>query len=253
MNDETQAALVAYHNRQEEKDAILAQLAAHRRADELVKGQYWEGGKGCAVGCTIHSGNHMEYERRFGIPVMLARLEDRVFEGLPNEHAQMWPERFMGAIAPGADLSLVGWKFLWWLLTDVEVNPGIAHPTVAEAVKACADAIYPLTKGDPFDQSAAWSAARAAWSAVWSAARSAARSAESAVWSAAWSAESAVWSVESAARSAESAAWSAARSAESAAWSAARSAAYVKMADKLVELTVEAGAARQSDEVSDGL
>ena len=136
------------------KSDILAILASHRAADEIVKGQYWENGKGCAVGCTVKSSNHMAYETMFGIPVELARLEDQIFEGLPNATSMLWPERFMSAINVGADLSLVGWKFQWWLLTDEIANPGINHPLVRDAVKLCADAIYPLTKGLPVDESA---------------------------------------------------------------------------------------------------
>lgn len=210
--------LIAYHNDPSIKTAILTQLAQHREADELVKRKYWEDGKGCAVGCTLHSANHAEYEPRFGVPQMLARLEDCIFEGLPNDKAKAWPERFMGAINPGADLSLVGWKFLHWLLTDKAVNPGIDHPLVRDAIKQCADVLVPLTKGEwPVDGSAA-SARNAASAASAASTRSAAASAASAA--------------ESAARSA---AWSAAENAASAA-----SAAYVLMSDKLITLIEEA-------------
>ena len=156
------------------KPAILKQLRAHAKSDEIVKGQYWKAGKGCAVGCTIHGSNHALYESYFGVPQMLARLEDCIFEGLPNAEARKWPMRFMWAIQPGADLSRVGWQFLHWLLTDEKVNPGINHPLVCEAIRQCADVLAPLTKGKPTDKNAA----RSAWSAgsAWSAARSAARS-----------------------------------------------------------------------------
>ena len=103
--------MLAFHSDPAIKDALLDQLAAHREADELIKGQYWEGGKGCAIGCSIHSGDHMEYERTFGIPVVLARLEDRMFEGLPNRLSRQWPERFSSAIRTGADLSMVWPRF----------------------------------------------------------------------------------------------------------------------------------------------
>jgi len=144
------------------KAAVLKQLRAHAKADEIVKGQYWEEGKGCAVGCTIHSNQHVEYETRFGIPQALARLEDCIFEGLANGKAKVWPIRFMTAITPGTDLSCVHWQFLHWLLTDETVNPGIAHPLVKDAVKKCADLLIPLTKGKKIDPSAARSAARSA-------------------------------------------------------------------------------------------
>ena len=243
------ARMLAYHSDPSIKSDILAQLAQlarHRAADELVQGYgYWTDGKGCAVGCTLHSGDHMEYETRFGIPVMLARLEDCIFEGLPVAAARAWPERLMSAIEPGADLSRIGWQFLHWLITDEAINPGISHPTVRDAVRRCADMIVPLTKGGTDDQSAAWSAAASAtWSAAWSAAASAAASAaRSAARSAAWSAESAASATGSAASAAERAARSAARSAASATRSA-ESAAYVKMADKLIEL-IEAAARKE--------
>src|SRR5712692_7450214 len=50
------------------KSAIMKQLRKHAKADKIEKGYYWEDGKGCAIGCTIHSGDHAEYEPRFGIP-----------------------------------------------------------------------------------------------------------------------------------------------------------------------------------------
>ncbi|MGH7750074.1 MAG: hypothetical protein ACREQ5_35705, partial [Candidatus Dormibacteria bacterium] len=148
------------------KPAILAQLEAHRAADQIVKGLYWEAGKGCAVGCTVHGSDHVLYEPMFGVPQMLARLEDTIFEGLPADLAMAWPIRFMSAIREGADLSLVGWQFLNWMLTDQTVNPGINHPLVRDAVRQCADVIAPLTRGErpnrSASQSAAMSAARAA-------------------------------------------------------------------------------------------
>lgn len=229
--------LIAYHNDPQIKADILAQLAAHRAADELVKGQYWEGGKGCAVGCTLHSSDHAEYETRFGILQMLARLKDRMFEGMPDEQSQLWPERFMSAIEPGADLSRVGWKFLHWLLTDKSINPGIDHPSVADAVQQCADVLVPLAESRPVDRAAKAAAAAARASMAASEAVSAAlaaRAAESAAWAAAAAADAAV---------AEAAAW-ATRATKAAAALAARApakaAAYAKMADKLIELIEEA-------------
>jgi hypothetical protein len=172
--------LRAYHGDPKEKAAILKQLRAHAKADEIVKGVYWQRGKGCAVGCTIHGDNHALYEPRFGIPQVLARLEDRIFEGLPNGKAKAWPIRFMRAIAPGADLSRVHWQFLHRILTDEKITPGINHPLVKDAVADVARLVAGWAKGDPIDKSAAWSAesaARSAAESAESAARSAARSA----------------------------------------------------------------------------
>jgi hypothetical protein len=58
----------AFHNDNEIKQKYLKRVIAHQKADELIKGKYWEKGKGCAVGCTIHSGDHAKYETELGIP-----------------------------------------------------------------------------------------------------------------------------------------------------------------------------------------
>lgn len=108
----------AFHGKQEIKDFYLARVRAHRLADELIHGKYWENGKGCAVGCTIHSNKHAAYETELGIPQVLAKLEDGIFESLPNGISLTWPERFLETINPGADLQLVWPKFAVWLLID---------------------------------------------------------------------------------------------------------------------------------------
>ena len=241
----------AFHNDMKIKEKYLDRVLAHQKADEIIHGIYWENGKGCAVGCTIHSGNHKYYEKELGIPEWLARLEDTLFEGLQNGRAKAWPAQFLEAIKPGVDLEQVKKPFTIFILEqnltylDQCKFDADKWPDVKSAIDgsraAAVQTIEALKSGS---ESAARSAESAAWSAE-SAARSAARSA-------AWSAESAERAARSAARSAESAAWSAesaasaarsaARSAESAAWSAesaARSAAYEKYADKLLELLKE--------------
>ena len=194
----------AFHDDPAVKQKYLDRVIAHRAADNLVKGKGWEDGKGCAIGCTLESYSHSRYPIELGIPEMLAHLEDCIFEGLPNGDSQQWPERFLSAIELGADLSLVGWKFLHWLLTESLIG-AYDHKLVRDAVQQCAAVLEPLTRGKKVNQSAA--------SAAWNAAESA-ESAVSAAWNAARSAESAV-----------SAAWNAAASAESAASAAVRSAA----------------------------
>ncbi len=110
----------AFHADPKIKAKYLKRVKRHQLADEIVKGQYWDKGKGCAVGCTIHSGNHAAYETDLGIPEILARLEDGIFENLPNELAQTWPRRFLAAIKTGADLSMVWPEFAVWMLTDAQ-------------------------------------------------------------------------------------------------------------------------------------
>ena len=58
--------MLSYHNDPKIKEEILKKLEEHYELDEIVQGFYWKNGKGCAVGCTIGSNNHAEYEYRKG-------------------------------------------------------------------------------------------------------------------------------------------------------------------------------------------
>jgi len=110
----------AFHNNPLTKVKYINRLKDHYEADEIIKGTYWEKGKGCAVGCTVHSWNHLSYETELGIPQVLARLEDEIFEGLPNKLAKEFPLQFLSAINVGADLAKVWNYFAIWLFTDAE-------------------------------------------------------------------------------------------------------------------------------------
>lgn len=99
----------SFHGSQEIKDKYMGRVRRHREQDELVQGIYWDGKQGCAVGCALEVDDiqvgdvHDEYERQLGIPVWLARLQDRLFErALPRE-AMEWPERLLHIIPVGAD------------------------------------------------------------------------------------------------------------------------------------------------------
>ena len=108
----------AFHNDPSIKEKYLTRVQAHYNADEIIKDCYWEFGKGCAVGCTIHSGDHNKYESELGIPTCLAYLQDSIFEILPNKLAKKFPLQFLSSINVGADLKNVKNLFMIWLLTD---------------------------------------------------------------------------------------------------------------------------------------
>jgi hypothetical protein len=109
----------AFHNDKKVKKKYLSRVQAHAKADEIIKGKYWEEGKGCAVGCTIHSSNHNAYETELGIPEWLAHVEDMIFEALPVKRAMKWPEEFLSSIPLGADLEQVKAPFLIFILESV--------------------------------------------------------------------------------------------------------------------------------------
>jgi regulator of protease activity HflC (stomatin/prohibitin superfamily) len=92
-----------------------------------------EKGRGCAVGCSLNSiavltkslkidrSAHALYEQYIGVPKILARLEDRIFEGSSVAWSLDWPVRFGATIPESADLSMVWPRFALWLL-DVELR-----------------------------------------------------------------------------------------------------------------------------------
>ncbi len=127
----------SFHSDSSIKATYHQRVLDHAAADQIVKGQYWQGGKGCAVGCTIHGDDHSRYETELGIPQILAHLEDRIFESLPNHLAMTWPQRFLEAIPVGVDLSKVWPQFAIFLLTDM-TQCASRHPqcdVVAQAYK----------------------------------------------------------------------------------------------------------------------
>ena len=132
--------LVAYHGDAALKASVLAQMAEHRKQDQIAQGFYWRNGdgkpfRGCAVGCLTHDpeGGHHLYEANWGIPEVLAHLEDSLFESLPVDQAQLWPERFLDAIPVGADLTNVWPRFAVWLMIDEKW--GVANVTDKDDIK----------------------------------------------------------------------------------------------------------------------
>jgi hypothetical protein len=224
----------AFHGDETIKAKYLARVRAHAAADEIVKGRYWEDGKGCAVGCTLHSSDHMAYEKELGIPVHLARLEDVIFESLQNGASKAWPEKFLEAPKVGADLSKVWPMFAIWLLVDPDhgvLKNCKDFPDCAAAIERVAQIWQVACHTGVIDQAAesaaAWAAARAAWAAE-SAEAAESAAARAAAWAAAWAARAA-WAAESAE---SAAAWAARAASESDFWTAA--------SEKLLELMREA-------------
>jgi hypothetical protein len=166
--------MLAYHNDPAIKAKYLKRVRAHQKADRLVQGTGAEGAgenfRGCAVGCTLEVYDHSRYPIELGIPQELARLEDRIFEGLPVDAAMKWPAQFLSVITPGADLTMVWPRFSLWLLeTELGKYP-TSEPATAlyrrwiagnkpgvEEWRSAADAAYAADAAD-----AAAYAARAA-------------------------------------------------------------------------------------------
>lgn len=111
MSIETQPIL-AFHGDVAIKQKYLDRLRQHQVANEIVQG------KGGAVGCTLNKYSHRAFETELGIPIMLANLEDLIFEALSVEDSKDFPINFLSAIPIGKDLSNIYKHFFIWLLAD---------------------------------------------------------------------------------------------------------------------------------------
>lgn len=223
--------MLAYHSNPAVKAKFLHRVQVHRLADELVQGTGWADGKGCAVGCTLERYEHDQYPIELGVPEILAHLEDTLFELIPcTDKAawSAWPERFLAAIRPGADLAGVWPAWAIWSLTDPQhgvIRHAAGFPDCESAIMRVAELWRTGGTPDQFSDAAdaADRAARAAWAAAWAArAAGAADAADAAA---------------DAARAADAAEAAAAADARAAAARAAGAAAWTKAAcDKLISL-----------------
>lgn len=243
-------SMVSFHNDAELKNQLVANLKKHEELDQIVQGTYWSDGKGCAVGCSIvdfggETDNHKEYERLFGIPRALARIEDGIFEGLSVEDAKCWPGAFAAAVPVGVDLSGVVDKLMVYLLEGVIQY---AKDDGIKAVKAVIDLYKRKISGEKIELSewrearaAAYAAAdaRAAYADAARAARAAAYAADAAAADAAYAAAAyaAAYAADADAAYADAYAYATyAADAADAAAAYARQTTRKQQADKLIEL-----------------
>ena len=203
----------AFHNKSEIQKEYLDRVIAHSKADEIIKGTYWENGKGCAVGCTVHSSSHRAYETELGIPMWLARMEDRIFEGLPSARAKKFPLEFLSAVNLGADLEKIKIPMLIFILESARTR------TKNERSLKAIDGVLLQLRKDVLDLPALREARAAAAAAAYAAAYADAADAADAY----------------AADAADAAAYAAADAAYADA-ADARENEYTKFADKLLEL-----------------
>jgi hypothetical protein len=247
--------MLSFHNDQEVKDKYLSRVINHRIEDNIIQGIGWEKGKGCAVGCTLENYSHDRYPIELGLPKWLARLEDSIFEGLPDEEAKLWPEKFLSSIPVGVDVEIVKHQLAILRmnrLIKIQNNLLINNPSLKEVIKEVISSIEVVKRCHECEinktccdwsvarsaaKSAARSAEREADSAAWEVARAVARSAESAAQSAAWAAERAADSaVRSPVWAVDSAAWAVAWAAPRSEWSSAKSAVWKQEAKDLLIL-----------------
>lgn len=204
-------------------DKLRQEVAAHVAADSIVQGIYWDAEykRGCFIGCLGRSQDPTINEVTYGLPVMVQRIAESIFESLPANEAKAFFATLPDAVGcDGKDLTRVGWQFL-----AAELRSLPEQPAEIQSV------IDPVIVGmDLLASGQEWTAARAA-------------AADAALaWAAAWAAGDAAWAAgdaaAAAARAAGNAAWDAARAARDAA-AAAVAAARLRQRDLLLRLIAE--------------
>ena len=147
-------------------EILRAEVAAHIKADALVRGAYWKpsknavGGQGCFISCLTHSDDPTPAFERFGLPVAVLRIAENIFESLPSAEGSAFFAALPDAVGrDGKDLSRVHWGFL-----AAELR---ALPQTTDAAQAVID---PVIDGmDLFFRGQQWPDARAAADAAYAA------------------------------------------------------------------------------------
>ena len=116
-------------------ELMTAEIDAHRAADLLVQGSYYnpETGRGCFIGCLTHGNDTAVIADRFGVPEPLTRSLESIFERLPALEAAEFFSAIPRAIGKdGRDLTRVHWAFLADLLRhlpDTQARDVVADVT----------------------------------------------------------------------------------------------------------------------------
>jgi hypothetical protein len=187
----------------------------HRAADMLAAGAFeMVDGQACSVGCFCYDyglppSDFTGLAKLTGYPEAAHRLQEAIFEGLPESKRADWHVAFAEKAATVTD---------WQAVIDKTVLASLRiaepHDTSEGKVVTAVTALYERRLNGDNPSEAEWRAAKAA---AW-ATEAAAGAAEAAAW-AAWAAEAAAgaaWAAKAAARAAKAAA----RAAEAAAWAA---------------------------------
>ena len=109
-------------------------VAYHVKEDKVAQGSY----ETCHIGCLAKGEDDPDYiKTEYGIPVIITRIQETIFENLePNEAVKFFAS-FPSAVAcDGKDLTGVGWQFLASELRNL--------PEVESDIQAVID---PIIKG----------------------------------------------------------------------------------------------------------
>ena len=143
---------------------LRRRVEQHVAADAVIKNTYWDGQRGCFVGCLNHSSDPTGAEKQYGLPVMVQRIAESIFERLPSKDAVKFFAALPNAIGcDGKDLSRIGWQFLAQALRNMPPQPAeiqaVVDPVIAGLELLAAGKKWPAA------YAAAYAAANVAYAA----------------------------------------------------------------------------------------
>ena len=140
-------------------EKLTVEVKRHIEADAVVQGAYWDGSKGCFIGCLAHSSDPKKLGDLYGLPLPLVRICENIFENTPAEDAKDFFAAIPDAVGhDGKDLTRVHWAFL---ASELRALPEVDTDTQA-AIDTVIDGMDILASGGDWSEKDADVAARAA-------------------------------------------------------------------------------------------
>lgn len=147
----------SFFNDQKIKDKYVKRMAAHRQADELIRGVGFQEGKGCFIGCILNNYDHSQFENELNIPEWVGRVFDVLYEGMSIDRYIEFTT-VLEDIPLGSDLNKIKRPFMIFILESLfDQFDNEKFPEVTQAIKKVID----LHQSNS-DSEAAWAAAWAA-------------------------------------------------------------------------------------------
>lgn len=71
-------------------EQLKQRVAEHVAADSIIQGVYWDSRnmQGCFIGCLAHDDDPAINEAVYGLPVVVQRIAEHIFEALPAADAK---------------------------------------------------------------------------------------------------------------------------------------------------------------------
>ena len=103
-------------------EELKFRVRKHVAEDRVTQGAYWNGDRGCFIGCLNHSefGRSCFAEHRYGLPEELQLIGEVIFEGLPPDEARAFFAALPAAVGCNG-------KCLNRVTRDVMSNHGWTH------------------------------------------------------------------------------------------------------------------------------